>query len=75
GLEEIVTDNGMAFVVALDWIADWYHICHIWISAYNSQSNGIIETTHRTVCDGLVKMCTGSIKSWYEYTPYIFWAN
>ncbi|KXN84410.1 hypothetical protein AN958_12644 [Leucoagaricus sp. SymC.cos] len=26
GLEEIVTDNRMAFVAALDWIVDWYHI-------------------------------------------------
>ncbi|KXN93296.1 hypothetical protein AN958_00220, partial [Leucoagaricus sp. SymC.cos] len=43
--------------------------------AYNSQSNGIVETTHRTVRDGLVKMCAGSIKNWYEYAPYIFWAD
>ncbi|KXN86163.1 hypothetical protein AN958_10465, partial [Leucoagaricus sp. SymC.cos] len=33
-----------------------YHICHIRILAYNSQSNGIIKMTHRTICDGLVKM-------------------
>ncbi|KXN84081.1 hypothetical protein AN958_00481, partial [Leucoagaricus sp. SymC.cos] len=75
GLEEIVTDNGTAFVVALDWIADWYHIRHIRISAYNSQSNGVVETTHRTIRDGLVKMCAGFIKNWYEYAPYIFWAD
>ncbi|KXN81620.1 hypothetical protein AN958_04108, partial [Leucoagaricus sp. SymC.cos] len=45
------------------------------ISAYNWQSNSVVETTHRTIWDGLVKMCTSYIKSWYEYTPYIFWAN
>jgi len=26
GLEEIVMDNGTAFVAALDWIAERYHI-------------------------------------------------
>ncbi|KXN92906.1 hypothetical protein AN958_08088 [Leucoagaricus sp. SymC.cos] len=51
GLEEIVTENGTAFIAALDWIADWYHIHHIRILAYNSQSNSVIETTHRTICD------------------------
>jgi len=42
GLEEIVMDNGTAFVVALDWIAEHYHIWHIRISAYNSQSNDVM---------------------------------
>ncbi|KXN83395.1 hypothetical protein AN958_01499 [Leucoagaricus sp. SymC.cos] len=45
------------------------------ILSYNSQSNGVVETTHRTIHNGLVKMCMGYIKSWYKYTPYIFWAN
>ncbi|KXN88458.1 hypothetical protein AN958_07297 [Leucoagaricus sp. SymC.cos] len=30
---------------------------------------------HRIICDGLVKMCAGYIKNWYEYAPYIFWAD
>ncbi|KXN81049.1 hypothetical protein AN958_06171 [Leucoagaricus sp. SymC.cos] len=75
GFEEIVTDNGTAFVAALDWIADWYHIRRIKISVYNSQFNGVVETTHRTIHDGLVKMCAGGIKNGYEYAPYIFWAD
>jgi len=25
--------------------------------------------------DNLVKMCAGNIKQWYEYAPYIFWAD
>jgi len=62
GLEEIVMDNGFAFVAALDWIATCYHIYHIRISAYNSQANEVIETTHRTIRDSLVKMCHGNIK-------------
>ena len=75
GLEEIVTDNGTPFVAALDWIAERYHIRHIRISAYNSQSNGVVETTHRTIRDGLIKMCVGNIKKWYEYAPHMFWAD
>ncbi|KXN88318.1 hypothetical protein AN958_07463, partial [Leucoagaricus sp. SymC.cos] len=45
-------------------IADQYHIHHIQISAYNSQSNDVVETTHRTIHDGLVKMCARYIKSY-----------
>jgi hypothetical protein len=40
---EIMTDNGITYVVALDWLVDRYGIRHICISAYNSQANGIIE--------------------------------
>jgi hypothetical protein len=42
-LEEIVTDNGPAFVEALNWLAEQYGIHHICISPYNSQANGIVE--------------------------------
>jgi len=75
GLEEIVTDNRTPFVAALEWIATRYHIHHIRISAYNSQANGVVETTHWTIRDSLVKMCAGNIKRWYEYAPYAFWAD
>jgi integrase-like protein/reverse transcriptase-like protein len=42
-IEEIVTDNGTAYVAMLDWLANKYGIHHIHISAYNSQANGIVE--------------------------------
>jgi hypothetical protein len=74
-LEEIVTDNGTPYVTALEWMAKRYHIHHIQISAYNSQSNGIIETTHQPIRDELVKLCAGEIKKWLEYAPYVFWAD
>jgi transposase InsO family protein len=48
-IEEIVTDNGTAFVAALDCLADHYGIRHIWISAYNSCANGIVEWQHHTI--------------------------
>jgi len=46
GLKEIVTDNETLFVATLDWIAECYHIRYIRISAYNSQSNGVVEMIH-----------------------------
>jgi len=46
---EIVTDNGTAYIAALEWLADKYGIHHIHISAYNSQVNGIVERQHRTI--------------------------
>jgi hypothetical protein len=38
-LEEIVTDNGLAFIEALNWLVEQYRIHHIRISPYNSQAN------------------------------------
>jgi len=75
GLEEIVIDNRTPFVAALDWIATRYHVQHIWISAYNSQSNGVVEMTYRMVWDTLIKVCKGNMKRWQEYAPYVFWAD
>ena len=42
-VSEIVTDNGSAYMAALDWLADKYGIRHIQILAYNSRANGIVE--------------------------------
>jgi hypothetical protein len=42
-VEEIVTDNGMAYIAALDWLTDKFGIQHIQILAYNLQANRIIE--------------------------------
>jgi len=75
GLEEIVTDNGTLFVAALDWLALKYHIHHIRISAYNSKANGIVERSHRTIRDSLVKACQGDITQWPVFAPHIFWAD
>lgn len=42
-LETIITNNGPAFVKALDWLTKKYHIHHIRISPYNSQAQGPIQ--------------------------------
>jgi hypothetical protein len=74
-IEEIVTDNGTPFVAALDWLTKKYHIHHIRISAYNSKANGLVEHSHRTIRDSLVKACNGDITQWPTLTHHIFWAD
>ena len=58
-LSEIVTDNGPAFVQALDILADRYGIRHIRISPYNSQANGVVEWRHYNVREAIVKSSRG----------------
>lgn len=74
-IEEIITDNGTAYVAALDWLANKFGIHHIRISAYNSRANGIVERQHRTVRESLVKACENNISQWPTLAPHIFWAD
>jgi hypothetical protein len=74
-VEEIVTDNGTAYIAALDWLADRYGIRHIRISAYNSQANGIVERQHRTIRDSIIKACEGDLSRWTTFAPFVFWAD
>jgi transposase InsO family protein len=74
-IEEIVTDNGAAFVAALDYLANRYDIRHIHISAYNSRANGIVEHQHRTIRESIVKACKGTIAKWPAIAPHAFWAD
>jgi hypothetical protein len=74
-VEEIVTDNGTAYVTTLDWLASKFGIRHIRISAYNSRANGIVERQHRTIRDSLVKACEGDDSKWPTLAPLAFWAD
>ena len=58
-LAKIVTDNGPAFVQALDVLADRYNIRHIRISPYNSQANGVVEQHHLDVWEAIIKSTPG----------------
>ena len=58
-LAEIVTDNGPAFIQAVDVLADRYKIRHIRISPYNSQANGVVERRHFNVWEAIVKSSPG----------------
>lgn len=74
-VEEIVTDNGTAYIAALDWLSGKYGIRHIRISAYNSRANGIVKRQHRTIRESLVKACAGDTSKWPTLAPLIFWAD
>jgi hypothetical protein len=58
-LLEIVTDNGSAFVKAMEYLTKHYHINHIHISGYNLRANGIVERSHFDVRQALFKACDG----------------
>ena len=74
-VEEIVTDNGSAYVAALEWLSTKYGIRHIRISAYNSRANGIVERQHRTIRDSLLKTCGDDLSKWPVHAPHVFWAD
>jgi hypothetical protein len=74
-IEELITDNGAPIVAGLDWLAKTYHITHIRISPYNKQANRIVEQSHRTICESIVKTCTGDMWRWPVVTPHVFWAD
>jgi len=65
----------MAYIAALNWLADRYGIHHIRILAYNSQANGIVERQHHMVCDSIFKACDGDSLRWPTVVPFAFWAD
>ncbi|KAJ3503401.1 hypothetical protein NMY22_g18261 [Coprinellus aureogranulatus] len=76
-LEKLVTDNGTAYVAALQYLEDRYDLSRVPISPYNSKANGAVETTHRTVRDALVKVTAGvgGMKKWSEHVHHVMWAD
>jgi hypothetical protein len=74
-LEEIVTDNGPAFIKALNWLAEQYGIHHIHISPYNSQANGIVEHHHLDIREAIMKVCNREERKWLTATHAIFWVE
>ena len=74
-LTEIVTDNGLTFVQALDVLADRYCIQHIHISPYNSQANGVVEWRHFNVQEAIIKSSPGGESCWHTVTHSVFWAE
>jgi hypothetical protein len=61
-LYEIVTDNGPAFLKAMEYISKHYHLNHICISGYNSCANGTVECSHFDVCQSPFKVIDGDQK-------------
>jgi len=74
-IEEIISDNGTPFIAAIDWLGQKYSIRHILILAYNSKANGLVECSHHTIWDSLVKACNGNITQWPTLACHVFWAD
>ena len=74
-ISELITDNGSAFVQALDTLATRYGIRHIRISPYNSQANGIVERRHFDVREAIMKSTLGGELRWSLTTHSVFWAE
>ena len=74
-VEEIITDNGVPIVAGLDWLTKKYHVTHIHISPYNKQANGIVEQSHCSIRESIIKACNGDVSCWPSVTPHAFWAD
>jgi hypothetical protein len=74
-LREIVTDNGPAFLKAMEYLSKRYHLNHIRISGYNSRANGTVERSHFDVCQSLFKVIDGDQKRWSLGVYSVFWAE
>jgi hypothetical protein len=74
-VEEIVTDNGPAFVQAAEFLSQRYKINHIRISPYNSRANGPVERRHFDVRESLVKAAGSEENRWTTVAPSVFWAE
>jgi hypothetical protein len=74
-LHEIVTDNGPAFLKAMEYLSKCYHLNHIWISGYNSHTNGTVEHSHFDVRQSPFKVINGDQKRWSLGVYSVFWAE
>ena len=74
-VSELITDNGPAFVQALDVLTSWYGICHIRISPFNSQVNGVVKQHHYDVWEAIVKSTLGGEICWSATAHFVFWAE
>jgi hypothetical protein len=74
-LHEIVTDNGPAFLKAMEYLSKCYHLNHIWISGYNSHPNGTVECSHFDIRQSLFKVIDSDQKRWSLGVFSVFWAE
>jgi hypothetical protein len=74
-LRKIVTDNGPAFLKAMEYLSKRYHLNHIRISGYNSRANGTVESSHFDIHQSLFKVVDGDQKRWSLGVYSVFWAE
>ncbi|KAF8545809.1 hypothetical protein OG21DRAFT_1479754 [Imleria badia] len=63
------------YIVQAYVLADRYNICHIRISPYNLQVNGVVEQHHYNVREAIVKSSLGGESRWYSVAHSVFWAE
>jgi transposase InsO family protein len=69
-LEAVTTDRGRQFTSALwEGLCQNLQINHISTTAYNPQSNGLVERTHRQIKDALRDRLAGN--RWPEHLPWV----
>jgi len=72
---ELVTDNEPTYIQALELLANWYGIRHIWISPYNSQANSMVQWHHFDVQEAIIKSTQGGETHWSSSAHLVFWAE
>jgi hypothetical protein len=72
----VVTDNDSpAFLKAMEYLSQRYHLNHIHISGYNSCANGTIEHSHFDVHQSLFKVIDGDQKQWSLGVYLVLWVE
>jgi hypothetical protein len=74
-IAELVADNAPQFQAALKELENEFSVNPVAVSSYNSQAQGIVERSHRSLRDAVVKTCEGNISLWPIVIPYVVWAD
>nr|GEX72863.1 reverse transcriptase domain-containing protein [Tanacetum cinerariifolium] len=75
-LSEIISDNGKQFTdnPFKDW-CDKLNITQRFASVKHPQSNGLVESTNRSMGEGIKACLREGNKNWVEELPHVLWAH
>lgn len=73
-IARIVTDNGPEMMKAFEKLLKRLNLPQVRISAYNKQSNGVVERGHFNIREAIMKS-TENRKKWDEKVPIAFFAD
>ena len=72
---ELVTDNVMPYITALDELKKKYNITHICISCYNSQANGPVKHKHWDFRQVMYKVVKSDAACWPQGFYPALWSE
>ena len=72
---QVVTDNRPEVQSAFTKLLQQYGIPQVYISAYNSRANDVVEQGHYIIREAIVKSYQGKIKDWPNKILLAFFAN